>query len=403
MSKTKKYFIVSLILSFLIACGGSNTSTKKNAPDKESSALSYSYQPPIAQDNGIPAAHSEDVGVSPVIFEEIMNDKSNGSYQYIDGISVVKSGKHIFHEMTRTSLDQYDKAIGNTDLSLHSQQSVSKSIVSLLIGLAIDNGFISSVNEPVMNYLSDLAPFDEKKQQITIKNFLTMQHGISWDEHAVPYTDPNNISYKMHESVDIGQFVLSQAMSHEPGTHFAYSGGVSILLGTILERATGLTVEDFAQEYLLKPLSIKKFDAISDPVGGLQQANTAGGLFLTVNAMAKIGEMVRNNGVFNEQQIISSKWIKESIFPHVNFMVNEGNGNQYNTRYGYQWWLHNTAVEGISYQRILADGWGGQFIIIMPELELVIAITGHSYGIGSDDAWILRNKIIAAIAESFKN
>jgi CubicO group peptidase (beta-lactamase class C family) len=401
--KQIKLLLVPLALFLLISCGGGSNEPDVNSPPSGNvnpPSSGYTYQAPIDENDGLPTAHAEDFGISPLIFEEIMNEKLKGGLQYIDGISVIKSGKLIFNELTRTTLDEYDNAVDNTDLALHSQQSVSKSIISLLIGLAIDKGFISSVNEPVMTYLADLAPYDEDKQQITIQDFLTMQHGIEWDEHSVPYGDPENIGVKMYESGDIGRFVLSQAMSHEPGTHFAYSGGVSILLGTILERATGQTIQDFALEHLLTPLNITKYSAIMDTVGGSLQVNTAGGIFLTVKAMAKIGEMVRNNGIYDGQQIISSQWIQDSVFGHVDFMTDEPDGSQYNTRYGYQWWLHNTVVDGVSYQRILADGWGGQMIIIMPELDLVIGLTGHAYGIGNDDGWIMRNKIIAAVAAS---
>lgn len=239
--------------------------------------------------------------------------------------------------------------------------SATKSVISILIGIVLDMGFISSVNQLMLDYFPNrtIMNLDEDKESITIKHLLTMTAGFDWPEWEISYFNVNNIFNTWKVNDDYVQFVLDRPMNSTPGEKFNYNTGISHLLGAILEVATNKSVEDFANEYLFEPLEIIstlwEYDPDGLPLGGE-------GLYLKARDMAKIGYLFLNEGIWEGKQIISKNWVNSSIYDHITV----SNSNDY----GYQWWISKI------YDSYRASGFGGQEILVFPEDDIVVVFTG---------------------------
>jgi CubicO group peptidase (beta-lactamase class C family) len=244
-------------------------------------------------------------------------------------------------------------------------QSVTKSVTSATIGAAILRGdFKSPLDTPVLHWFDParVKHVDARKRRMTLRHLLTMTSGLDWNED-LPYADPNNAAALMEATRDWVGFVIDRPMAHEPGTHFAYSSGVSELLAHVFRKETGQDLEDYARNHLFEPLGIHEYHWKRSPLG---EVDTEGGLFLPDVGLAKIGELYRNLGLWQGQRLLSAEWVRESVTPRVDA------GDR--LRYGYQWWL-------ISYDEGARLAWagmgfGGQYVFVMPEDGVVAVTTG---------------------------
>ncbi len=162
-----------------------------------------------------------------------------------------------------------------------------------------------------------------------------MSSGLSWDEWTYPYSDARNDSLKSLMGPDLIRYVLERPVVAPPGEKFAYNTGISIVLGEIIRRASGLSADKFAERYLFEPLGITDYYWAKLPG---ETVETGGGLFLRPRDMAKIGQLFLNGGQWQGKQIVSENWVKESTVNHAGTMKNPAwlvaaDG------YGYQWWL----------------------------------------------------------------
>ena len=288
----------------------------------------------------------------------------------IHSFLIVRNGK-LVHEAYFKGEDGRSGLVQFDERRLHDTRSVSKSVTSLLIGIAIGEGFIESVDEGIASYFPDsdtLLLKDDHDQPITIRHLLTMTSGIEWDQSGAHDSEPEspNSEAQMENSPDFIEFVLSQRRAESPGARFNYNSGCSILLAGILREATGQDVEEFADEYLFNPLGIEKTYWWKDPTG---LAQTHSGLGLLPGDMAKIGQLCLNGGRWEGRQIVPTSWIEESWAPQYG-----------NDRYGLGWWLDHLPVGGKGTPTYAAEGNGGQFIFVMPEINLVVVFTGGNYG-----------------------
>jgi len=233
-------------------------------------------------------------------------------------------------------------------------KSASKSIISLLVGIAVDQGKIS-LDETLGDYFSeyfDTSP-DPEKEIITIRNLLSMQSGLETTSFY------NYGAWVISD--DWVEFQLDQPLEEVPGGKMVYSTGTSHLLSVIITKATGMNTKAFAEEFLFDPLNIQVGGWDRDPQGYYMGGNN---LALTPNALLKIGQLILNGGTRQGEEILSQKWIRDSFQSYT-----RSNFNPYD--YGYMWW--NRPVAG--YDVYFAWGFGGQYIFIIPELNSVAVIT----------------------------
>ena len=246
----------------------------------------------------------------------------------------------------------------------HTMQSVSKTVTSATIGVAMARGdFKAPLSTPVLHYFdeSKVKNVDARKRRMTLRDLLTMTSGLDWNED-VPYADTNNPSDLMEATDDWVQFVIDRPMKDEPGKVFAYSSGATELLAYIFQRETGADIERYAHSHLFEPLGIRNYHWKRTPLGVV---DTEGGLYLRAPDLAKIGLLYMHGGLWNGQQLITSDWVKESLTPR----IDAGEGFQY----GYQWWLlpHGTPPR----LAWLARGMGGQRLMVFPEDQLIVVST----------------------------
>jgi CubicO group peptidase (beta-lactamase class C family) len=290
----------------------------------------------------------------------------------VHAVVVLRDGRLVFETYRKGSDQTWGTGLGDvsyTPSMIHDTRSVSKSVVSLLVGVAIDRKLIGSVDERVFSYFPEYEAIrTPEKDTITLQHVLTMSAGLRANEDA-EWNSPYNTEREMYQSVDPYRTVLNQKQWNKPGEQWAYNSGCTMLLAAVLQKVTGKRWTDFAKEALFDPLGIKEFEWIT--VEPSDEPAAGGGLRLRPRDMAKIGQLVLNKGEWNGRSVVSAGWIEGSLEPR-----HEAGGG---LSYGYQWWLGASDIGGKSYDWIAAWGLGGQRIFIVPELNLVVAITAGMY------------------------
>lgn len=344
-------------------------------------------------------------GLDPAPLEAFDRDLAAGKYGYVDSMLVIRHGK-VVSEKTYDHAADYARLFAGKGPSgiynyydpgwhpfykgtkLHTMQSVSKSVTSALIGVAIARGEIPGVDTKVMPYFADFAiPPDPRRDRMTLRDVLTMTTGIRWDEGSTEYTDPRNNCAVMESKDDWVRYVLEQPMAADPGTRFVYNSGATMLLSSLIAKTTGKPEDDYAREHLFEPLGIEEFFWKRTPKG---LADAEGGLYLTPRDFAKLGLLYMNDGVWGGRRILPEGWVKSSTEPLVET-------NEKPFRYGYQWWVlpKNEKRPANAY---LAWGYGGQLLIVVPRLELIAVFTGWNvYDKPELDPRIALERVLAAV------
>lgn len=316
----------------------------------------------------------------------------------IHSVVVARRGKLVF-EQYFTGMDQpwgegeVKREFSAT--SLHDMRSASKSVVSLLVGIAIDRKLIAGAEEPVARFFPQYAPMPAGWDAVTLRHLLTMSSGVQWDE-TLPWSDPKNDEPHLALDADPLRYVLSKPIVAPPDALWAYNGGGTDLLGNMLERVSGKTLQAFAGEVLFQPLGITAFEWKGYPRNGKIAA--AAGLRLRPRDAAKIGQLVLNRGAWQGKQIVPADWIDKSTTPRFQAAGYFG-GTMF---YGYQWWMGRSIANGRQVNWVAAFGWGGQRIFIVPELDLVMMTTAAQYGRPKEGLAamdILANVVIAAVRD----
>jgi len=236
-------------------------------------------------------------------------------------------------------------------------KSVSKSVISALVGVALDRGLIPSTATPAATYFPSLrADADARKQAITIEDLLTMRSGLQ--------STSNRYYGAWVQSRDWVQHALSRPLLSAPGTQMDYSTGNSHLLSAILTTATGTSTWQFAQEALAGPLGFTLAKWPRDPQGIYFGGND---MLLTPRQMLAFGELYLHGGRVGATQVVPESWIDRSFVPR-------GYSRISGQRYGYGWWIRDLA----GHQAYYAWGFGGQYIVLVPDLELVVVTTSSS-------------------------
>jgi len=254
---------------------------------------------------------------------------------------------------------------------LHTMQSVTKSVTSVLIGIAVGRGEIPGLSIKVLDYFKDkkVLHVDDRKKSMTLKDVLTMRTGISWNEE-LPYTDPNNSCIQLEASPDWVEFVINRPMDCQPGKVYEYNSGASQLLSHIIKESTGMYIDQYAEKYLFSPLGIKDYYWKKTPT---KLPDTEGGLYLKTNDLAKIGILYLNNGLWEGKQIVPKDWVQDTLTPHVKDVAPESETN--NLGYGYLWRLIPYKENPVKYI-YTCTGYGGQYLFIVPEFDLIAVFTG---------------------------
>lgn len=243
--------------------------------------------------------------------------------------------------------------------------SMAKSIVSLAIGAAIDDGFIKDVDQPVSDFFPEFQGYNGKP--LTLRHLLTMSAGVDFDE---AYSSPFSPTTKLYYGDDLQQIALGMKEIEEPGVNFIYQSGVTQLLAFIVEKATGENISSYVSRKFWTPMNAEE-DALwsLDKKDGIEKAYCC----FNSNArdFARFGQLILNEGDWNGRQLISSSYLKEATTPDTSLLFKEY--NETNHCYGFQFWRLTYNGMEIPYMR----GILGQYIFIIPDLNAVVVRLGH--------------------------
>ena len=336
----------------------------------------YHYTVPLQTNDGWETASLEDENVNPVFIWKLMDRFQTRSYRNIHSVLLIKNDKLVLEEYF-LGHDSNGKFHAYNRYTIHEMNSVTKSVNSILVGIAIDHHLIGGVDEKVSSLFPEYADVfaDHQRDSIRLKDLLTMSSGGSWDEWTYPYGDPRNDLTIMWQSKDPARYVLTKPIVASPGLKFDYSGGVSFLLGEIVRHHSGMRTDKFAARYLFGPLGITNYFWWKNHDGAV---DAGGGLVLRPRDMAKIGSLYLNGGRWQGKQIVSKRWVEDSTTNYIDagqfppWIKADG--------YGYQWWMRTFQVNGQSISGYHAAGWGGQFIFVFPSLQTIVVFTGMNDG-----------------------
>jgi CubicO group peptidase (beta-lactamase class C family) len=291
-------------------------------------------------------ASAEDVGVSYDVLEgmiEHINAEGFGP----DSVMVIKDGYVV--------LDAYFPPFDEGEI--HIVYSCTKSVVSTLIGLAMEDGLIASLDLGLADLFPDRTMANQSawKDEITLRDLLTMTAGIdAEDSYLYDWVGLD----RMHDATDALQYVLDLPVIEEPGTRFEYTNGVSHLLSCIITEVTGASALDYARERLFSPLGITEAEWTTDSLGRNWGYSS---LYITPHDMAKIGYLFLKGGEWDGEQVVPREWVEEATRKHVH-------AGTLLDDYGFQWWVSPNGYYS-------AIGYKGQFIHVVPDLDLVVVTT----------------------------
>jgi CubicO group peptidase (beta-lactamase class C family) len=343
------------------------------------------------------------------VIDSLVAEMAAGEYGLIDHFLLIRHGRivadqHFEHDYatiasafdTTNHQYNYDHPEWHPyyrDTDLHTLQSVTKSVTSVALGIAVDQGHISGVEAPALSFFQAYDPdmSDLRRARMTLEDMLTMRSGIDWNE-MTSYDDASNSCNQMEASDEWIDFVLDHPMREDPGTLWDYNSGASVLLGKVVGVATGKRVDEWTAERLFRPIGITEYFWKTTPDG---EVDTEGGLYLSAHDLARIGYLFLRGGVWDGNRVVSEEWVRASVSPVVTD-ISPDNGRP-DAGYGYQWWVPDH--EAGQTKVFAGNGYGGQFLLVAPEFDLVAVFNGWNIHGGAERSYwrTLQERIIPAI------
>jgi CubicO group peptidase (beta-lactamase class C family) len=372
--------------------------------------FSATQQPVVFPGAAWEQATPESQGLASAAFAALDDAIRKDTYGYVDYLMVVRNGRAIvsqryprdYREISRGRTSAIGCGEGCTDPSkmhefnyfhpnwhpyyqgrpVHTLQSVTKSIAATVVGIAVGRGDVTGLDAPFLTYFKDrdLVKADPRLGRATLADLLTMRSGIEWHEQDRPL-DASNTTVQLEESKDWIQFTLSQPMDADPGTKWAYNSGGSHLMSGIIRAATGRHIDDYANEYLFRPIGIRDFYWKKTPTG---HPDSEGGLYLGAEDLARIGYLYLRDGMWNGRRVLPEGWAQRATTRHVKAVAT-------NWDYGFQWWL--TRQNGVDVWA--GRGFGGQLLIVIPARETVVVV--NAWNVFGNKAANILTPLLAAI------
>jgi CubicO group peptidase (beta-lactamase class C family) len=338
-------------------------------------------------DGLVPAPMTEQ-GFDSGRIKKMESDIDAGVYPNIHSVLIARKGKLVYEHYWAGKDEMIGLKVGvvaHNEDKVHDMRSVTKSVVGACVGIAMAQGRIKSVDQPVFSFFPEYARMDTgMKRQLTLRHLLTMSSGLDWDENR-SYADTLNSEIQMDRSPDPIAYVLSRPMVAPPGAVWKYNGGTTEVLAAIIRKVSGKPVDEFAQEQLFQPLGITRWFWWKNPQSGTPSA--AAGLRLRSRDLLKFGLLYCRQGQWAGKQVIPAAWVDSSLVPHI--ARGDGHGG-----YGYQFWTFPyTAIDG-PMEVPAGVGNGDQRVFIDRKHQLVVVITAGNY-----NNWSIRNNANALLGD----
>ncbi|MFZ6750895.1 serine hydrolase domain-containing protein [Undibacterium sp. Ren11W] len=351
------YMLISSVCILLLqACGAGNSKSADAIVAPPIATAARIEVPPNPNEEWVLVAPDE-VGMDGSLLARALTDLPAAATHGLASMLVLRQGKPVFEQYW----NGYHKDM------LHDLRSATKSITALLVGAAIDQHFLSGVDEPLSARLAKLYPdAPGLKQGITLEHVLTMSTGLSCDDRNPD--SPGNED-KMYKSADWVRYLLYLSQAAAPGTATHYCTGGAVALGRVIAEASRSSIPEFSKKFLLAPLGISNVQWAD--FDHQQQTDTGGHLQMRPRDLAKLGQLMIQKGSWKGNQLLSAAWVNTVSSQHV--LIDNG------WKYGYLWWLRLEPYKGKKLMMHFAWGNGGQYLFIIPELELVVVFTGENY------------------------
>jgi CubicO group peptidase (beta-lactamase class C family) len=322
------------------------------------------------------AGFGDDVGV------RLDTGFATGALEGLHAVVVARHGKLVCERYYAGADECWGRPLGVVEHGpdrLHDLRSVSKSVVGLLYGIALEEGLVPTLDQPLVESFPQYGELaaDPQRQRITVGDALTMSMGLEWSED-LPYSDPRNSEIAMEMAPDRYRYVLERPVAEAPGQRFVYTGGATALVARLIELGAAMPLHAFAKERLLAPLGIETFEWMTGEDG---RDAAASGLRLAPRDLARLGVAVLAGGAWNGRRLVPQTWLAASFEPR---LQTEGGPH-----YGYHWWL-GTSPSGKPW--VAAFGNGGQRLMLVPHLDMAIAVLAGRYN--QMDAWRLPVAVI---------
>lgn len=323
-----------------------------------------------------------EAGLDPGLGDGLDAAVGDGRLEGLHGALVIRGGRLAVERYYEGADQRWGQDLGvvqhGPDLK-HDLRSVSKSIVGLLYGIALDEGLVPSVDAPLLDQFPQYADLTdaEAKRAITIEHALTMSTALDWDE-TLPYSDPRNSEIAMERAPDRYRYVLDRPLAHRPGERWVYCGGATALLAKIIADGTGEPLLAYAREKLFAPLGVDDVEWVEGSDG---EPAAASGLRMRPRDLARIGQLILNRGQWRGARIVSENWLDVALSAR----IDTGEG----LSYGYQWWL---PMPESGYRWVAGFGNGGQRLWVSPGLDMVVVVTAGRYN--RPDGWKLPVSVI---------
>jgi CubicO group peptidase (beta-lactamase class C family) len=345
---------------------------------------------PTAGADHWPVATLDSVGLASATLCPLVPRLDTWKEANLHSVVVVRHGSLVFEHYFSGTDERGAVKLGEVAFgpeTRHDVRSVTKSIVALLLGIAVDRGWVAGIDQPVLSFFPEYADLrTPEKDRITLRHLVTMSAGLRWNEDN--YDDPNNSEILMNHAPDHYRFVLEQPVLAPAGQRYTYNGGGTALIAAVLQKATGKPLDELARTLLFEPLDITDVEWHRWDNG---TAIAASGLRMRPRDLARIGQLVLSRGAWNGKQIVPAAWVDAATAPQIN-------GPELYF-YGYQFWLGRSLVQGREVDWASARGLGGQRVFIVPTLDLVVVVTAglyHSFNEGWVPIAVLNRLVLAA-------
>lgn len=333
-------------------------------PPRPGTGAPYVERSPAVADDGWATGKPSEVGLDPGRFAAMVRSIVEGEITATHAVLVARHGRLVVEEY----FYGYDRE------TAHDLRSSSKTLASTLIGLAVRDGVLESASAPALDYLPyrRYGNWDPRKARITLHDLMTMSSGLDANDSDPSSRAAENAYQSQRANPDWVKLALDAPMIADPGAQPLYGGANPLILGGVLEAALDEPVEWFAHRTLFAPLGIVGYRWFTVPTGG---PYLGGGLYLSPRDMLKIGQLYLDGGTWKGERILAEEWVRDSWGRYGRLAPLDRNGHEY----GYLWWHHGYEVDGAVIETIEARGYGGQYIVVVPELDLVAVVTAGNY------------------------
>ena len=360
------------------------------------------YQVPPARNDGWKTANADSLGVDSTRLASLTGSIRAWPELGVHAILIERDGRLIYEEYFDGFDERWGQPLGRVSMtaeSRHDLRSVTKSVVSALVGIAHGEGTIQSLDQPVVRWFPEYPELDNPdRRRVTLAHVLSMTSGFEWNED-VPYNDPRNDEIRMTRDSKPLQYALSRPFAVDPGTDFNYNGGLTQVLAAVLIRTTKISLQEYARTKLFEPLGITDVEWMGD-LAGMPAA--ASGLRLRARDVAKFGSLFLQGGKWNGKQVIPNGWVDLSTRRHFRFRQRTGADAGGEFGYGYFWWYSCYPSAAGLIEARTAVGNGQQRIFVLPGLNMVVTIFAGRYNDFTTGATLGRRILLEHVLPAVK-